>query len=88
MWESLSTIRKYFWRYRRGMAVGGLCLVLKDVAQSVQPLMIRGDQNTDADRDYYAKVIKPMLGEPNVEFIGEVDGREKDAFLSPHERIT
>ena len=42
MWESLRTIRKYLWRYRRGMAVGGLCLVLKDVAQSVQPLMIRG----------------------------------------------
>jgi ATP-binding cassette subfamily B multidrug efflux pump len=42
MWESLRTVRKYLWRYRRGMAVGGLCLVLKDVAQSVQPLMIRG----------------------------------------------
>jgi ATP-binding cassette, subfamily B, multidrug efflux pump len=42
MWESLRTVRKYLWRYRRGMALGGLCLVLKDVAQSVQPLMIRG----------------------------------------------
>src|SRR5437773_4741962 len=42
MWESLRTIRKYLWRYRRGMAVGGLCLVLKDVAQALQPLMIRG----------------------------------------------
>ncbi|MBZ5580865.1 MAG: ABC transporter ATP-binding protein/permease [Acidobacteriia bacterium] len=42
MWESLKTVRKYLWRYRWGMAVGLLCLVLKDVAQTAQPLMIRG----------------------------------------------
>jgi ATP-binding cassette subfamily B protein len=42
MWESLHTVRKYLWRYRRGMALGGLCLVLKDLAQALQPLMIRG----------------------------------------------
>ena len=42
MWESLATIRKYLWRYRRTMALGMLCLVLKDVAQALQPLMIRG----------------------------------------------
>ena len=42
MWESLRTVRRYLWRYRRGMALGGFCLVLKDVAQSLQPLMIRG----------------------------------------------
>ena len=42
MWESLGTVRKYLWRYRRGMLAGGLCLVLKDVAQALQPLMIRG----------------------------------------------
>src|SRR5450759_4474266 len=42
MWESLHTIRKYLWRYRRGMALGGLCLALKDLAQALQPLMIRG----------------------------------------------
>jgi ATP-binding cassette subfamily B protein len=41
MWESLRSVRKYLWRYRRGLAVGGACLVLKDVAQAVQPLMIR-----------------------------------------------
>ena len=40
MWESLSTVRKYLWRYRWGMALGTLCLILKDVAQAVQPLMI------------------------------------------------
>ncbi len=42
MWESFKTVRKYLWRYRWGMAVGLLCLVLKDVAQTAQPLMIRG----------------------------------------------
>ncbi|MGO9256862.1 MAG: ABC transporter ATP-binding protein [Bryobacteraceae bacterium] len=42
MWQSLATIRKYVWRYRWAMALGMLCLVLKDVAQALQPLMIRG----------------------------------------------
>ncbi len=42
MWKSLATIRKYLWRYRAGMALGLLCLVLKDVMQAAQPLMIRG----------------------------------------------
>ena len=42
MWESLHTVRKYLWRYRRGMALGGFCLVMKDLAQALQPLMIRG----------------------------------------------
>jgi ATP-binding cassette, subfamily B, multidrug efflux pump len=42
MWESLSTIRKYIWRYRWAMALGMSCLVLKDVAQALQPLAIRG----------------------------------------------
>ena len=40
MWKSLATVRRYLWRYRRGMALGALCLVLKDAAQAVQPLMI------------------------------------------------
>ncbi|SPE35705.1 ABC transporter related [Candidatus Sulfopaludibacter sp. SbA3] len=40
MWESLATVRKYLWRYRWGMAAGTGCLVLKDLAQAVQPLMI------------------------------------------------
>jgi len=42
MWESLATVRKYLWRYRWGMALGGLCLILKDLAQAAQPLAIRG----------------------------------------------
>jgi ATP-binding cassette, subfamily B, multidrug efflux pump len=42
MWKSSGTLRKYLWRYRWGMALGGFCLVLKDLAQAAQPLMIRG----------------------------------------------
>jgi len=41
MWESLSTVRKYLLRYRAGLALGGVCLVLKDLAQAGQPLLIR-----------------------------------------------
>ncbi|MBZ5626002.1 MAG: ABC transporter ATP-binding protein/permease [Acidobacteriia bacterium] len=41
MRESFRTLRKYLWRYRWGMALGFVCLVLKDVAQAGQPLMIR-----------------------------------------------
>ena len=42
MWKSLATVRARLWKYRRGLAFGGVCLVLKDLAQAVQPLMIRG----------------------------------------------
>jgi ATP-binding cassette subfamily B protein len=40
MWESLRTVRKYLWRYRRGLALGIVCLIFKDLAQVSQPLMI------------------------------------------------
>jgi glycosyltransferase involved in cell wall biosynthesis len=46
-----------------------------------EPLNINGDANTDADRIYYDEVIKPLLREPGVEFIGEVGGCDKDRFL-------
>ncbi len=42
MWESLATVRKYVWRYRWAMSLGMFCLVVKDVAQALQPLMIGG----------------------------------------------
>jgi ATP-binding cassette subfamily B protein len=42
MWESLAPVKKYLRRYRLGMSLGMLCLVLKDLAQAAQPLMIRG----------------------------------------------
>ena len=41
MWKSLATVKPYLWRYRKAMALGGLCLALKDLAQAGQPLMIR-----------------------------------------------
>src|SRR5690242_10997811 len=41
MWHALRTVRKYLWRYRAGMALGFVCLILKDFAQAGQPLMIR-----------------------------------------------
>jgi ATP-binding cassette, subfamily B, multidrug efflux pump len=40
MWESTATVRVYLWRYRRGMAAGMACLVLKDLAHVAQPLAI------------------------------------------------
>ncbi len=33
------------------------------------------------DRAYFADVIEPLLGQPGVEFIGEINDREKQAFL-------
>jgi ATP-binding cassette, subfamily B, multidrug efflux pump len=41
MWESLATVRGYLWCYRWPMLLGMICLILKDVAQAMQPLMIR-----------------------------------------------
>jgi glycosyltransferase involved in cell wall biosynthesis len=34
-----------------------------------------------ADREYYEAVIRPLLREPGIEFIGEITEREKSAFL-------
>ena len=34
-----------------------------------------------ADRDYYETVIRPMLREPGIEFIGEIAEHEKSQFL-------
>jgi ATP-binding cassette, subfamily B, multidrug efflux pump len=42
MWKSLATLRQHLWRYRRGLAAGAVCLILKDLSQAGQPLMIRG----------------------------------------------
>jgi glycosyltransferase involved in cell wall biosynthesis len=35
----------------------------------------------NADREYYETVIKPLMSDPNVEFIGEIGENEKDDFL-------
>ncbi|HET9878064.1 MAG TPA: glycosyltransferase family 4 protein [Candidatus Limnocylindria bacterium] len=36
----------------------------------------------DADRAYYEETIEPLLGAAHVEFIGEVGGADKQAFLA------
>jgi glycosyltransferase involved in cell wall biosynthesis len=62
------------------------------IARSVgMPLLIaarkplRGQKSADVstDWDYYRTVIKPLLSEPGVEFVGEVNDPEKSAFLGP-----
>jgi glycosyltransferase involved in cell wall biosynthesis len=35
----------------------------------------------DADRDYFETTIRPLLDDANVEFIGEINDREKEEFL-------
>jgi glycosyltransferase involved in cell wall biosynthesis len=35
----------------------------------------------DADRDYFEHAIRPRLAHPLIEFVGEVDDRDKDEFL-------
>jgi glycosyltransferase involved in cell wall biosynthesis len=34
-----------------------------------------------ADREYYESTIKPLMSDPNVEFIGEIGEHEKSEFL-------
>ena len=45
------------------------------------PLLDRNDPNVRADWDYYDGIVKPLLDEANVEFVGEVGDAEKPAFL-------
>jgi glycosyltransferase involved in cell wall biosynthesis len=35
----------------------------------------------NADRAYYERVVKPLLAEPHVEYVGEIDESQKDEFL-------
>jgi glycosyltransferase involved in cell wall biosynthesis len=46
-----------------------------------KPLQFARDPNVRQDWRYFNEVIQPLLGADGVEFIGEVGGREKDAFL-------
>src|ERR1035438_4188403 len=62
MWESLHTVRQYLWRYRRGMALGGLCLVMKDLAQALQPLMIRGAVDSFRSGADFVRVAGYLIG--------------------------
>jgi glycosyltransferase involved in cell wall biosynthesis len=35
----------------------------------------------DADRAYFESIVRPMLNEPGIDFVGEIDEAEKAAFL-------
>ena len=39
-----------------------------------------------ADRDYYTNVIKPLLNDPCIEFVGEINEDQKQEFLGTHMR--
>ncbi|MGH9718881.1 MAG: ABC transporter ATP-binding protein, partial [Bryobacteraceae bacterium] len=41
MWKTLKPLWPYLWRYRRGLALGMTALVLKDVAATALPLIIK-----------------------------------------------
>lgn len=47
-----------------------------------EPLPYKNDPNARRDWDYYEQVVQPLLGEPGVEMIGEVGGKEKLTLLS------
>jgi len=46
---------------------------------------LRGLKSADVNNDweYYRTVIKPLMKEPGIEFVGEVNDAEKSAFLGP-----
>jgi glycosyltransferase involved in cell wall biosynthesis len=46
---------------------------------------LRGQKSADVNDDweYYRNVIKPLLREPGVEFVGEVNDSQKSDFLGP-----
>jgi ATP-binding cassette subfamily B protein len=58
MWESLRTLPMYLWRYRWALALGFVCLILKDLAQAGQPLLIR------AAIDKLAGIVRGAPGFP------------------------
>ncbi len=50
------------------------------VRRAGMPLKIAGKVDR-ADRDYFESVLEPLLDDDGVEFVGEVNDREKDVFL-------
>jgi ATP-binding cassette, subfamily B, multidrug efflux pump len=58
MRDVVRTLGPHLRRYRRPLALGLLCLVLKDLAQVVQPLMIRGAVDALASRSGSASFLR------------------------------
>jgi glycosyltransferase involved in cell wall biosynthesis len=56
----------------RAIAIAARCGMKLKIAAKVDP----------ADKKYFEAEIKPLLSQPHVEFIGEIDDSQKSAFLS------
>lgn len=56
----------------RAIAIAARCGLKIKIAAKVDP----------ADKKYFEAEIKPLLSQPHVEFIGEIDDSQKSAFLS------
>jgi glycosyltransferase involved in cell wall biosynthesis len=56
----------------RAIEIARTCMMPLKIAAKVDP----------ADTDYFKKEIVPLLSDPNVEFIGEIDDARKPEFLS------
>jgi len=57
-----------------------LDLAIEIARRSGLPLKVAAKVDS-ADADYFEEVIRPMLGEPGVEFLGEIGERDKQTFL-------
>lgn len=79
--------------YQRGDGKGGYLAFLGRISPEKRPdrairiaqaagLPLRIAAKVDkADVEYYDSVIRPLLADPNVEFVGEIGEAEKGAFL-------
>jgi glycosyltransferase involved in cell wall biosynthesis len=56
----------------KAIDIAGRCKLPLKIAAKVDPV----------DRHYFESKIKPLLGRPGVEYIGEIDDRRKSEFLS------
>jgi len=56
----------------RAIRIARRCGIPLKIAAKVDPM----------DRDYFAEEIEPLLREPGIEYIGEINDREKPEFLS------
>jgi glycosyltransferase involved in cell wall biosynthesis len=59
-------------RVDRAIEIAARCGLKLKIAAKVDP----------ADKKYFEAEIKPLLSQPHVEFIGEIDDSQKSAFLS------
>ena len=64
----------------RAIRIAGLAGIPLKVAARM-PLRDRNDPNVRADWEYYDGIVKPLLDEANVEFVGEVGDDQKAEFL-------